>query len=368
MSPHSTAQQGFVLVLVLRKIRGGVEWSVLHRGGVGSPCCHIRFALEAAAARLPGMARSLRIQYPGAIYHVMNRGDQREDIFEDDTDRKSFLNTLGQACEKTGWQVHAYCLLRNHFHLVVETPQPNLSDGMKWLLQTYTGRFNRRHQFFGHVFSGRFKALLVDGSGNGYLRTVSEYVHLNPVRANLIGEDQRLSTYSWSSYPAYLRAQRAPWLRVDRVLGEFGIPRDTPAGRRQFERVMEKRRYEADGKEYKGLERGWCFGAEEFRQELLAQVRDRIGPNHFGQERRELAEERARRIITETLSDGRLTPEQLQMLPANAEIKVQLARRLRRETTMSLKWIAEQLGVGSWKYLSNLLGQPLPNRTQAELF
>ena len=87
------------------------------------------------------MARKLRIQYPGALYHVMNRGDRREDIFLDDHDRNAFLTTLGQACEKTGWQVHAYCLMGNHFHLVVQTPQPNLSDGMRWLLQTYTSRF-----------------------------------------------------------------------------------------------------------------------------------------------------------------------------------------------------------------------------------
>lgn len=151
----------------------------------------------------------------------------------------------------------------------------------------------------------------------------------------------------WSSYPAYLQPARASWLRVDRVLGEFGIPGDTRAGRQRFEQVMERRRFEADGKDYKGLERGWCFGAEEFRQELLAQVQGHIGPNHFGQERRQSAEEQARRIVEETLSDLRLTPAQLQLLAANAGVKVQLARRLRRETTLSLKWIAQQLGVGT---------------------
>src|ERR1035441_9604963 len=115
------------------------------------------------------MARKLRIQYPGAIYHVMNRGDRREAIFEDDEDRQRLLQTLTEACQKTGWQVHAYCLMRNHFDLVIETPQPNLVAGMKWLLGTYTSRYNRRHKEFGHLFSGRYKALIVDGSGNGYL-------------------------------------------------------------------------------------------------------------------------------------------------------------------------------------------------------
>src|SRR5580765_2137597 len=130
------------------------------------------------------MPRQLRIQYEGAIYHLLNRGDRREEIFRDDLDRKSFLQTLGAACQKTGWQVHAYCLMGNHFHLVIETPNGNLVAGMRWLLSAYTIRLNHRHKLFGHVFSGRYKALIVDGSGGGYLKTVCDYVHLNPVRAN----------------------------------------------------------------------------------------------------------------------------------------------------------------------------------------
>src|SRR5260221_10343944 len=132
------------------------------------------------------MPPNLRVQYPGAIYHIMNRGDRREKIFKDDDDRHRFLKTMAEACEKTGWQVHAYCLMSNHFHLVVETPQPNLVAGMKWLLGTYTIRFNRRHQEFGHVFSGRYKSLIVDGSGSGYLKSVRDYVHLNPVPASVL--------------------------------------------------------------------------------------------------------------------------------------------------------------------------------------
>src|SRR5580765_1468109 len=104
----------------------------------------------------------MRVQYPGAIYHVMNRGDRCEDIFLDDFDRQCFLKTLGEACQKTDWQVHAYCLMCNHFHLVVETPQANLVTGMHWLEGTYTSRFNRRHRYLGHVFSGRYKSPLVD--------------------------------------------------------------------------------------------------------------------------------------------------------------------------------------------------------------
>src|ERR1022692_4063006 len=178
------------------------------------------------------MARKLRIQYPGAIYHVMNRGDRREAIFEDDEDRQRLLKALTEACEKTGWQVHAYCFMRNHFHLVIETPQPNLVAGMKWLLGTYTSRFNRRHKQFGHLFSGRYKSLIVDGSGSGYLRTVCDSVHLNPVRAKRLRPEQKRRDFAWSSWPDYLKPpeQRPRWLRVDRLLGEIGILKDSLAG------------------------------------------------------------------------------------------------------------------------------------------
>ena len=201
------------------------------------------------------MPRKLRLEYPGAIYHVMNRGDRQEDIFKDDRDRKSFLETLGECCAKTGWQVHAYCLMPNHFHLVVETPQANLVTGMKWLLGVYTSRFNRRHKFFGHLFSGRYKSLIVDGSGNGYLKTVCDYVHLNPARAGLVNPKQALESFEWSSWPAYLKApsRRPPWLRVDRLLGEYRLPKDSVAGRRQLAEVLEGRRGAEDSKAYQPI-------------------------------------------------------------------------------------------------------------------
>ena len=141
------------------------------------------------------MARKLRVEYPGAVYHVMNRGDRREPIFRDDADRQRFVNTLGEACGKTGWQVHALCLMPNHFHMVLETPRGNLVAGMKWFLGTYTGRFNRRHKLFGHLLSGRYKALIVDGSRNGYLKALCDYVHLNPARAKLLRVQQLLRAY-----------------------------------------------------------------------------------------------------------------------------------------------------------------------------
>ena len=125
------------------------------------------------------MARPLRVEYAGAAYHVMARGNRGAAIFQDDRDRTRFLETLAEACEKTGWRIHAYVLMGNHYHLLVETPEANLVAGMKWLQGTYTQRYNRRHKLFGHLFSGRYKSLIVDGSRNGYLKTVCDYVHLS---------------------------------------------------------------------------------------------------------------------------------------------------------------------------------------------
>src|SRR5512133_2527678 len=248
------------------------------------------------------MPRALRIEYPGAIYHVMNRGDRREPIFREERDHALFLKTLGEACAKTDWQVHAYCLMRNHFHLVVETPNANLVAGMAWLLSTYTIRLNRRHELFGHVFSGRYKALLVEGSGSGYLKTVCDYVHLNPVRAKLLKAEERLLAYPWSSLGWYVSAarHRPGWVRVDRLLGEHGLAGDTAASRQEFERRMELRRAEAaDSGTLKQVRRGWCLGSEEFRQEMLERMEGTLGEHHSGELRHETAEAKAGRIVKE---------------------------------------------------------------------
>jgi len=305
------------------------------------------------------MARQLRLEYAGAIYHVMNRGNRKEAIFRDDQDRERFLTTLGEACQKTGWQVHAWCLMSNHFHLVVETPQANLVGGMKWLLGTYTMRFNRRHRLTGHLFSGRYKSLIVDGSGNGYLRTVGDYVHLNPVRAKLLEPAQPLAGYRWSSYPEYLKApsKRVKWLRVDRLLGETGIPRDSRAGRRQFELRTEEVRQQANGEQWRQVQRGWYLGDEEFRAELLAQAQDKVGPNHYGQEREEASESKAKRIVKEELGRLGWSEGELRRRRKGDAEKIRIARRIRRETTMSLKWIAASLAMGTWTYVANCLCQ-----------
>ena len=293
------------------------------------------------------------------MYHVMNRGDRRQDISRDDDERQRFLSTLGEACQKTEWQVQAYCLMRNHFHLVIETPQPNLVAGMKWLLGVYTKRFNIRHKYCGHVFAGRYKALVVDGSGNGYLKTVCDYVHLNPVRAKLLRAGAALESFRWSSYGHYLKpgGKRPSWLRVDRLLGEHGVPKDSAAGREEFARQMERRRAEEEGADYKLIRRGWCLGSEEFRKELLAAAVERVGASHYGSERHETGEQKAERIVMEEMKRLGWEKGDLQRRRKGDKGKVTTARRLRRETTMSLKWIAQRLQMGSWTYVSNLLSE-----------
>jgi REP element-mobilizing transposase RayT len=302
------------------------------------------------------MARKLRVQYPGAIYHVMNRGDRREPIFKDDADRERFLVTLGEACLKTGWQVHAYCLMANHFHLVVETPQANLVPGMKWFLGTYTSRFNRRHKLCGHLFSGRYKSLIVDGRGNGYLRTVCEYVHLNPARARLVSPKQPLREYRWSSWPEYLKspAKRPDWLRVERLLGEYRIPQDSAAGRRRLEEALETRRAAEDGADYQPIRRGWFFGERTLKEELLAAVKAQAGGWHYGEELRESAEAKAEGIVAEELRRRKWDARTLVQRRKSDPAKVAMARRLREETTMTLAWIAQRLNMGTKTYLAHL--------------
>jgi REP element-mobilizing transposase RayT len=286
------------------------------------------------------------------MYHVMSRGDRRENIFLTDVDRHDFIKTLAEACEKTGWQVHAYCLMRNHYHLVLETPNANLVAGMAWLQSTYTIRLNHRHKQSGHVFSGRYKAQLVEGSGNGYLKTACDYVHLNPVRAGLIGSAERLVAYPWSSLLWYLAAaaHRPGWMRVDRLLGEHGLSKDTGSNRQEFERRMEARRAaETDAASLGALRRGWCLGSLEYKQQMLEALEGKLGDHHSGALRQEAATAKAERIVAEEL--GRLGWQEtdLKARRKSDPDKLALAARLRRETTLTLRAIAARVQLGTSK-------------------
>ena len=197
----------------------------------------------------------------------------------------------------------------------------------------------------------------MDGSGSGYLKTVCDYVHLNPVRAGMLEPRQRLSAYRWSSYPAYLlpARKRPGWLRVDRLLGEHGLPGDSKPARREFAVRMEGRRSAELDKEWKAVRRGWCLGGKEFREGLLEDMRQGMGPNHGGEERRESEEAWAERLIAEELKRRGWSAAHLALRPKGDARKLEIARRLRRETTMTLRWIAERMNMGTAGSLANLL-------------
>lgn len=164
------------------------------------------------------MARPLRLEFAGALYHLTSRGDRRESIYEDDADRKGFLSILGDVCSQQNWLCHAYCLMTNHYHLLVETPGGNLSRGMRQLNGVYTQRCNRRHGRAGHVFQGRYKAILVDKQA--YLLELARYIVLNPVRAGMV---RLVEDWPWSSYRAMAGQAKPPdWLRTEWLLATFG--------------------------------------------------------------------------------------------------------------------------------------------------
>jgi REP element-mobilizing transposase RayT len=298
----------------------------------------------------------VRIEYEGARYHVMSRGDRREDIVTDDGDRQEFLRALGEACQKTGWQVHAYCLMTNHFHLVVETPQPNLALGMKWLLGTYTQRFNRRHRSWGHVFGGRYKAQVIDSRSPGYLRRACAYVHLNPVRAGLVRPGERLESFPWSSYPAYRNPRLRPcWLRVDRLLGENGLQKDTARARRAFERLMTQAQLDAAGLEGDVFRRGWKVGAQDFSDWLKDQLTRKSQRKKVRAERSKSDADLAEEMVQKALEKVRWREIDLALTPKSHSVKAKIAVQLRTNTPMTRQWIANRLKIGSSSYLAALL-------------
>jgi REP element-mobilizing transposase RayT len=163
------------------------------------------------------MSRSWRIEYEGALYHLLSRGNEGKDIFDDDRDRKIFLKTVGEMSERFAMSVYAYVLMGNHYHLMVQTERANLKKAMHWFGTTYTQRFNIRHSRNGHLFQGRYKSILVQN--DAYLLQLSCYIHRNPLRAGIV---KRLADYRWSSYLSYAYGRKAPeWLQTQLILSQF---------------------------------------------------------------------------------------------------------------------------------------------------
>lgn len=297
----------------------------------------------------------------------MCRGDRRNEIYLDGQDCLRFLDTLEEVCERTGWRVHSYVLMSNHYHMLITTPEANLVAGMKWFQGTYTQRFNNRHRMCGHLFQGRYKALPVQNDTD-YFKTVSSYIHLNPARAKMFDlEEGRLSDYPWSSYPAYLRPSRRPeWLDIGPVLSAYGWE-DERNGRRSYREYMRKRvleiacsekPWEVDGR-WAEIRQGWYLGAEHFRDELLTKLEDVISAgrreSYSGDESRLHDECEAERIIRQGLDLLGLVADDLTGMQKSAPEKQVLAWVVRKCTCVSNRWIAEHLKMGVATNLSNQL-------------
>lgn len=206
------------------------------------------------------MSRPLRLEFHGALYHVTSRGDGREDIFLGDADRALFLDVMAQAREQFNWTVHAYCLMGNHYHLLVETPDGNLSQGMRQLNGVYTQRFNRRHQRVGHVFQGRYKAIIVQKES--YLLELARYIVLNPVRARMV---RSAGDWPWSSYRATAALADVPdWLHTDWILSAFSA--------RRSRAIEQYQAFVAEGRNQPGvweqLKNQIYLGSDAFVQEM----------------------------------------------------------------------------------------------------
>lgn len=311
------------------------------------------------------MPRKPRIEFAGAVYHVMCRGNRGQAIYVDDSDRRTYLETLGEAVERCGWRVHAYVLMGNHYHLLLETPEPNLVTGMKWLQGTYTQRHNARHRRRGHLFQGRYKAIPVSADEQGYWEAVSSYIHLNPIRAGLVGASgSDLATYAWSSYPGYVRPSKRPsWLCVRRLLGALQLA-DSAKGRNAYRLFMKRRAIEilraSDSGDipdvWKELRRGWFMGTEEFRGKLEALIDGKIDRNrrisYSGEEVKRHDERAAEVWLQAGLKTLGLDEPAVLAGPKGSDEKCLLSWLVRRRTHVSNTWIAQRLNMGRADCLS----------------
>lgn len=313
------------------------------------------------------MPRALRYQYPGAVYHIMARGDGGKMIFESDEDRKAFLFRLAQVCGSHGWRVHAWVLMGNHFHMLLETPEPNLVTGMKYLLGTFSQGWNARRSRRGHVFQGRYKSVPVSATVESpyYFRIVADYIHLNPARAGIVGKGRgKLVSYKWSSIGDYARGKGPDWLVLERVLSAFGLAEDG-RGRRAYVAWLEARAENEGGKindeASKQLRRGWYLGEPTFVDKLLSLLRNEgrkisVGQDGAAQAHNEAEAECLAEKALEIL-DLPTEKESLAEVRKGDWRKVVIAVILRQRTSVSNGWLADRLVMGHAASVSRLVAE-----------
>ena len=223
------------------------------------------------------MARAWRIEFEGALYHVLSRGNERRDIFFGDDDRRRFLDTLGDMAQRFEIDVFVYVLMGNHYHLLLRTPRANLSRAMQWLGVTYTNRFNARHSRSGHLFQGRFKNMLVQN--DAYLLQLSYYIHRNPLRAKMV---ERLADYRWSSYRAYAYGQIAPeWLNTELILSQLVNAKD----RHKAYRENTQKYAQEEGCLWEDLRHGFILGEKRFVGEIKKRFLPKTSHREIPQQR-----------------------------------------------------------------------------------
>ena len=277
------------------------------------------------------MARPLRLEFSGALYHLTARGNARASIFSDDEDRRLFLELLGKEIAQQGWQCYAYCLMDNHYHLLIETPEANLIAGMRRFNGVYTQAFNRRHGRIGHVFQGRYKSILVDKDSYGL--ELCRYLVLNPVRARMV---KRPENWPWSSYRGTLGAVTAPtWLNADWVLGQFGI-REAKAAYQRF--VAEGIGQASPWENLKG--QIW-LGGEAFLKRMQRLAQGKSGMNVPRMQRRP-AHPTARSVTARVLSVYRIKDEKTLCSRAHQEAFQAWLYLLRRAVNLPLQQVAER--------------------------
>ena len=302
------------------------------------------------------MARRLRIQYRGALYHIINRGNYRRDVFESVGAAEAFLKILFEAAEKFGWKLHAYVLMRNHFHLAVETPEPSLAQGMHWLQSTLATRFNRFRQESGHLFQGRYKSLLVQDFAA--MARVVDYIHLNPVRAKIVGPEQ-VKNYRWSSLPTFLKGSRPISLMAADWLAARGEWKDDAEGWKAYEAYLVRvaqdgARWERDG--LAGLSVGWAIGAEAWKQSMARQhAQLMLAPGLHREEAQALRESLWQYTLEQELASVGKTTADLQSRPRKQPWKIDLAQRIRDQSGASMTWLAEALQLGKPESLRSYL-------------
>lgn len=286
------------------------------------------------------MARPLRLEHPGALWHVTARGNERGDVFRDDADRREFLAVLGRTVSVYGWRLHAYVLMGNHYHLLVETPEPTLSRGMRDLNGVTTQRFNRRHGRTGHLFEGRFKAILVEREA--HLLELVRYVVLNPVRAGLAKSP---AAWPWSSYKATAGLAEAPeWLETAWTLEQFGR-RPAEARRRYVAFVADGR---GAGYDPWGQLRGQVFlGSEGFAREVGRRASRKAVPREVPRAQREPVAPSPEEVAAAFAASRKVTAAEMSAAPRKRLVdRALLAWALRKRARAPLAAIAAILDIG----------------------